>query len=444
MWRVLADHGTLWCNLGDAYTSGNRQGHGTREGDKQQTNRGMNGTADPPRAPQPDGLAAGNLLLMPHRVALAAQAEGWIVRNDLTWVKASPMPEALSGWRWEQARCGCVTSNRVLSGIQGYATVEHLEHSGGFTNTPATLAAPDCPTCQGTGRTATPVLRRGSWRHTRATEVVFMLSKSMGYWANSEAVREETSPGTLARFGQGGAPRTAGPKHSERHGGSKLMDWTQQQVNGRNPRSALQPPATPSDALTSLRAWLRTTAPDVLAAYEAAQTNPPSVLRPAASPLGLEHYASFPPSLVEPLIRASCPERVCQCGSPYAPVVSTHVVPQQGLSDPASRHKGLDASNGWQGFPRDSTRSTVHGLAPTCACPPGTPWAPGVCCDPFSGSGTTGLVARALQRHAVLIEASPQYLALARERLGLTALDDWLGTAAVPAPVRYDDLPLFQ
>jgi site-specific DNA-methyltransferase (adenine-specific) len=47
-------------------------------------------------------------------------------------------------------------------------------------------------------------------------------------------------------------------------------------------------------------------------------------------------------------------------------------------------------------------------------CPPD-----GVVCDPFCGAGTTGLVARRLKRRFVGIELSPDYVQLARERLGL-------------------------
>ena len=93
--RVLRPDGTVWLNLGDAYTSGNRQGHGTRQGYLQQTNRGMNGTHDPPRAPQPMDLKAKNLLGMPWRVALALQADGWTLRADCIWSKPNAMPDSV-------------------------------------------------------------------------------------------------------------------------------------------------------------------------------------------------------------------------------------------------------------------------------------------------------------------------------------------------------------
>src|SRR5207248_564034 len=45
-------------------------------------------------------------------------------------------------------------------------------------------------------------------------------------------------------------------------------------------------------------------------------------------------------------------------------------------------------------------------------CPSG-----GIIIDPFAGLGTTGLVANALGRRAVLIEVSPQYAAMTEQRI---------------------------
>lgn len=56
---VLADDGTLWLNLGDSY------------GNKKQ------------------------LLGLPWRVALALQADGWVLRQDIIWHKPNPMPESV-------------------------------------------------------------------------------------------------------------------------------------------------------------------------------------------------------------------------------------------------------------------------------------------------------------------------------------------------------------
>ena len=47
-------------------------------------------------------------------------------------------------------------------------------------------------------------------------------------------------------------------------------------------------------------------------------------------------------------------------------------------------------------------------------CPKG-----GVVLDPFMGSGTTGIVANKLGRHYVGIELNPEYVEMARRRIGL-------------------------
>lgn len=57
--RVLRNDGTLWLNIGDSYGPGK------------------------------------NKLLMPARLALALQADGWILRQDNVWFKKRPMPESV-------------------------------------------------------------------------------------------------------------------------------------------------------------------------------------------------------------------------------------------------------------------------------------------------------------------------------------------------------------
>ena len=56
---VLADDGTLWVNLGDSFGAGKQ------------------------------------LLGIPWLVALALQADGWVLRQDIIWHKPNPMPESV-------------------------------------------------------------------------------------------------------------------------------------------------------------------------------------------------------------------------------------------------------------------------------------------------------------------------------------------------------------
>lgn len=90
--RVLADTGTLWLNLGDSHVCGPA---GPR------TSSGLRGRLNAATTPagfggkNGGGLPAKSLLGIPWRVAIALQADGWILRNAIAWAKTNPMPESV-------------------------------------------------------------------------------------------------------------------------------------------------------------------------------------------------------------------------------------------------------------------------------------------------------------------------------------------------------------
>jgi DNA modification methylase len=97
--RVLRDDGTVWMNLGDSYAHGSswRDGSVFRNG----RNDGRKSyEKDKPRGRDEvvstlgNGLKPKDLLMMPARVALALQADGWWLRSDIIWAKPNPMPES--------------------------------------------------------------------------------------------------------------------------------------------------------------------------------------------------------------------------------------------------------------------------------------------------------------------------------------------------------------
>lgn len=85
--RVLTEDGTLWLNIGDSYTSGNR---GYRAPDKKNPVRAMSY-----RARTPDGLKPKDLVGIPWRLAFALQKAGWYLRSDIIWEKPNCMPESV-------------------------------------------------------------------------------------------------------------------------------------------------------------------------------------------------------------------------------------------------------------------------------------------------------------------------------------------------------------
>lgn len=92
---VLADDGTLWLNIGDSYST-----HPPTNNNKGNENK-IGTTGDVARAAamsrshkqKRGGLPEKNLMGIPWRVALALQADGWILRQDIIWNKPNPAPE---------------------------------------------------------------------------------------------------------------------------------------------------------------------------------------------------------------------------------------------------------------------------------------------------------------------------------------------------------------
>ncbi|MDE2099706.1 MAG: site-specific DNA-methyltransferase [Patescibacteria group bacterium] len=69
-------------------------------------------------------------------------------------------------------------------------------------------------------------------------------------------------------------------------------------------------------------------------------------------------------------------------------------------------------------FPWHPTATPTVGWRPTCSCDGNDGSGRCTVLDPFCGSGTTGLVARQLGRDFVGIDLNPEYLEMARRRIG--------------------------
>lgn len=91
--RVLRADGTLWLNYGDAYANDGKWGGET--GGKQAyldaASRKRVG-----REKRRTGLKPKDLMLMPERLAIALQDDGWWVRSRIIWHKPNPMPESVT------------------------------------------------------------------------------------------------------------------------------------------------------------------------------------------------------------------------------------------------------------------------------------------------------------------------------------------------------------
>ena len=122
VWRILKPHGTLWLNYGDCYAAapnGKSAAAYKAEGSDDRTFRDKPFSTVGPilqtdaRGPQrlgakeayrPDSgftirpggfLKPKDLCMIPNRLAIALQDDGWWVRSEIIWHKPNPMPESV-------------------------------------------------------------------------------------------------------------------------------------------------------------------------------------------------------------------------------------------------------------------------------------------------------------------------------------------------------------
>ena len=331
VYRVLHDEGTLFIVIGDSYARNPAKGQ-HRPGDPGKQayvyERG-GGRASTAFDPAGSNLKEGDLCFVPHRVAMALQAWGWWVRDEIPWIK------------------------------------------------------PNCLTSSVKNRT------------TRQHEFVFMLTKrGSGYFYDEEPIREEAArvQATPVRYGsrKGASKDLVGAASERTTSGREYAGG-----GTRRPRSA----------------WVIATQ-----AFKG------------------EHHATFPEELVEKILLCGSSEvGACPaCGAQWRRVV------QRGEPDlDHQRACGGGEEGEYEGENQkdyaeagaqaasDVKRRILAGLCAretvawsrTCKCPHQPP-VPSVCLDPFSGSGTVGVVAKRLGRQAILIDAKDEYVTMSRRRCG--------------------------
>lgn len=268
--RVLKPKGTLWLNLGDSYAGGFRGGHrsdtsglaGTQPNHSMIPSRRRDKVA----MPRPDRAQAGlkpkDMVGQPWRLAFALQDAGWWLRQEIIWAKRSPMPESVHD------------------------------------------------------------------RFTKAHEHVFLLAKSARYYFDHKSIQEPASTGAHERVASTGVGFGRGFDEVQKPSAKHPHGWAQGQVphDAAAHAQAGQHPKTPKAALATSgndgaysdgkserlgrgAGWRAKSNASFDAALtkKVATRNPRSVRWLTSEPFRGAHFATYPPELIRPFVRAGCP-----------------------------------------------------------------------------------------------------------------------------------------
>jgi len=374
--RVLRSDGVCFMNLGDSYATG------TSSDRKPTTTKGDKVPASWSNRSQPtrhhvDEFKPKDLMLIPHRVAIALQDAGWYVRSDMPWLKRSAMPESVTD------------------------------------------------------------------RPAKALEYVFMLTKSEKYFADMEAVRVKMAESSFARMERGvsendknitGAPGQT-PHSMNKPRPNKRDRSLPNNRNGENGNLD----ATPAGGRNFRNSDL----------WFSSLREPHGLVSIGDELVGLDvnpsgfkdaHFATFPPKLIEPLIKMGTSEKGCcvDCGAPWERITETE------YGNPGNRStngpRSIDNRDFTAGFEQRLEKVTsTTGWKKTCRCETDEV-KPCTVLDPFAGAGTTLLVSKRLGRNSIGIELNPEYIKMIEHRLA-----HWHKSAPPPV-VKVDtaaEMPLF-
>ena len=140
--------------------------------------------------------------------------------------------------------------------------------------------------------------------------------------------------------------------------------------------------------------------------------------QPAPPEIRGKFFAIFPEKLIEPMVKAGCPEFICKkCGKPREPIMKSNAEKREiewhnekyGEGDERGKRLGRMQ-------PQKSVYNTSIKIGLTdCGCNAG--FESGIVLDPFIGSGTTALVALKNNRKFIGIELNPKYVEMANKRI---------------------------
>ena len=242
-------------------------------------------------------------------------------------------------------------------------------------------------------------------RCTKSHEYIFLLSKKKHYYFDHEVIREPAALTTHARLLRG-------------------VSDTHKNVDG----APGQPPHSMNKPRKNARAFGAkvqegTKRGDVGNTFvDTGKRNKRSVWTITTKPFRGAHFATYPKDLIEPCVLAGTSEHGCcsKCGAPWERQVESTRIARNELppEDPRYRpntYKGAYGEINGKGDAGYNSTKTL-GWAASCKCKDAE-IVPCTVFDPFTGSGTTAVVALQHGRNYIGTELNPQYIKIAESRI---------------------------
>ena len=436
--RVLRKDGTCFVNIGDSYGgSGNASGHKEDTRNLGYKTLEMGATQGNQKT---TSQYAKSLLDIPYHFSIEMVKRGWIKRNTIIWCKPNCMPSSAPDrftvdfeylfffsksnktlfWTNEKT-LECVSKKPL-----GIKEIEGKDWEWR-----------ECPNCKGTGKVKVNIedrpeiygendpagMRRGRMRDFldkkkdmyQAGDKPCKRCKELGkikysfwtghdYWFEQQF--EKYAPDTLPRMDRG----------------VNFNKWTLG-ADGQTPHNLSQPRLRKERGYKTKQMdkeihRQQHHGKDIN--YGRYGRNKRCVWKISTKSFKAAHFATFPETLIEPIIKAGCPEFVCKkCGKARVKIYDNQIY--FGIEESDTKYKGLNAGSLAQ--KRQAYRKLGYESPPRpkeigysdCGCNAG--WESGINLDPFMGAGTSALVALKQRKRFIGIEIKQEYIDMSYKRI---------------------------
>ena len=377
--RVLRKDGTCWVNIGDSYGgSGNASGHTEDTRNLGYKTSEMGATQGNQKT---TGQYAKSLLDIPYRFSIEMTNRGWIKRNTIIWHKPNCMPSS--------------ANDRFTIDFE-YLFFFTKSNKAIFWTNEKTL---ECVSKQPLGIKG---IEGKDWEwgiNSKGDPKKISFWTGHDYWFEQQF--EKYAPDTLPRMDRG----------------VNVNKWTLG-ADGQTPHNLSQPRLNKKRGYKTKQNDAKQIHPQYHGKdinYGKQGRNKRCVWKIPTKSFKEAHFATFPETLIEPIIKAGCPEFVCKkCGKARVKILEPTEEYKEylGKGNLEEHHAGQETKTKFK--VKANAEYKIKGYS-DCGCNAG--FESGIVLDPFMGAGTTALVALKQRKRFIGIEIKQEYIDMANKRI---------------------------